>query len=97
MKNKEKIKELNLVDSSLESMSNALTSLGIKVCGTMAEFFSNQSASEGLWISAEESTDWFDYYSDNFEEIDMYLNMFVESHGYYFEWYDAGTIMLVKE
>ena len=68
---------------------------------TSEEF--NSSYQGGIWMSAENGTidrkgnQIFSYYSDS-ESYEFgvvkHLNSYVERHGWYFEWYDAGTIML---
>lgn len=62
------------------------------------------SDSEGsIWMSAEDGTvdrkgiEIFDYYGPHsLYELGVvkHLNAYVERHGWYFEWYDAGTIFL---
>jgi hypothetical protein len=59
----------------------------------------------GIWLSGEDGTvdrkgvKIFNYYnmSDQYElGVVAHLDQYVECHGWYFEWYDAGTIMLWK-
>jgi len=68
-------------------MMEALTVKGVHVVGTTKEF---GTGGDGIWISGESTPDLFDYWTFG---IDAKLEKFVDANGWYFEWYDAGTIM----
>ena len=77
-----------------EQIRKALENKGVTVVGTTEEF--NEGVG-GLWISAEHVDNFFNYHSEELYEtfgVDPELNEFVEENGWYFEWYDPGTIML---
>lgn len=68
-----------------------------------SDFSEKYKGSTGIWMSAEDGTEdrkgnqIFDYYDDSDSRtfgVINHLNAFVERHGWYFEWYDAGTMML---
>jgi hypothetical protein len=72
-----------------------LETKGVKVVGT-TEQFRNESEGEGIWINAEESN-LFDYYSERWGNtfgVNPKLNEQTEKRGWFYEWYDAGTMML---
>jgi hypothetical protein len=72
-----------------------LETKGVKVVGT-TEQFRNESEGEGIWINAEESN-LFDYYSERWGNtfgVEPKLNEQTEKRGWFYEWYDAGTMML---
>ena len=74
-------------------MMEALTVKGVKVCGTTKEF---GTGGDGIWISAEDTPSLFEYWSLKWADtfgVEPKLNAFVEKNGWYFEWYDAGTMM----
>lgn len=70
------------------------------ITGTTEEFNGSEG---GIWICAEcgylnaRGVPFFDYYA-NTKSYDMgvlsNLRNLAEKHGWYFEWYDAGTIMV---
>ena len=68
-------------------MMEALEVKGVTVCGTTREF---GTGGDGIWISAEDTPSLFDYWAFG---IDSKLEEFVNKNGWYFEWYDAGTMM----
>jgi frataxin-like iron-binding protein CyaY len=77
-----------------EQIRQALEKIGVSVVGTTEEF---NGAVGGLWISAEASGDHINYHSVTWYDtfgVDPSLSLFVEENGWYFEWYDPGTIML---
>jgi hypothetical protein len=50
-------------------------------------------------LSGESTSDLFNYYSEVWYDtfgVQPALNDFVEENGWYFEWHDAGTIMMTK-
>ena len=72
-----------------------LETKGVKVVGT-TEQFRNESEGEGIWINTEESN-LFDYYSERWGNtfgVEPKLNEQTEKRGWFYEWYDAGTMML---
>lgn len=66
------------------------------------EQFSNEG--NGIWTSGEDSPvnakglPLFSYYNENYEMYDLGVetefSRFLDSVGWYCEWYDAGTIMI---
>jgi len=92
-----------------EEMMEYLRKCGCKVCGTAEDFHGHKTMSEGIWIAADDSFDdngfpLFDYYADGFRRFEYYdmgiektLVEVVGRKGWYFEWHDAGTMMLYKD
>ena len=77
-----------------DEMMEALTAKGVHVVGTTKQF---GIGGEGIWISGESTPKFFNYYSEawyNTFGVQPELNQFVEDNGWYFEWYDAGTMMV---
>ena len=77
-----------------DKMIIALRKKGVDVCGTTKDF---GIGGEGIWISGESDPRLFDYYSERWMDtfgVQPKLNDFVEENGWYFEWYDAGTMMV---
>jgi len=89
---------------TLRKMSELLKKKGIKVCGTAEEFYGdsdrwedNMENDRGLWIAADETPEFFDYYGHRQEwGIDESLEKLADDNGYYWEWNDPGTIMIWK-
>ena len=80
-----------------DKMIIALREKGVDVCGTTKEFGIGDG---GIWISGESHPSLFDYYSEGWMDtfgVQPKLNDFVEENGWYFEWYDAGTMMVWPE
>ena len=74
-------------------MMRALTAKGVKVCGTTQEF---GTGGEGIWISGEDTSELFNYWHEGWGNtfgVEPKLDAFVQKNGWYFEWYDAGTMM----
>jgi hypothetical protein len=72
-----------------------LETKGVKVVGT-TEQFRNESEGNGIWINGEDSN-LFDYYSERWGNtfgVEPKLNEQTEKRGWFYEWYDAGTMML---
>ena len=72
----------------------SLQEKGVNVVGITEEF---NGAIGGVWISAEGTEQWFNYHSERWYDtfgVNPKLHNFVEINGWYFEWHDAGTIML---
>ncbi len=71
----------------------------LPIVGTTEDF---DGSPDGIWICGEggysnkEGIPYFDYYDlgglYTFGVLDELWN-YAEKHGWYFEWYDAGTIM----
>jgi hypothetical protein len=79
---------------NLKQIRKALVDKGVTVVGTTEEFDLGEG---GLWISAEHVDEFFNYYSEELGDtfgVDPELYEFAEENGWYFEWYDPGTIML---
>lgn len=82
---------------SLRKMMNDLEERGINVCGTASDFYGTRVANEGIWLAADSHPDFFEYYSSSWVNtfgVEPSLNRMVERSGWYFEWYDPGTMMV---
>ena len=82
---------------SIKSMMSTLTKLGVHVCGTTDEFYGEKNDNMGIWVAAEYTPELFDYYSEYWMDtfgVDPKLNKVVENAGWFFEWYDPGTMMV---
>jgi hypothetical protein len=54
---------------------------------------------KGIWVAAEYTPELFDYYSEVWGDtfgVNPSINKVVEDNGWYFEWYDPGTMMVWK-
>jgi len=83
----------------IKAMMTALKSKGVKVSGTASEFYGAKAFNEGIWVAAEYTPSLFDYYSEVWGDtfgVEPKLNQMVEDNGWYFEWHDAGTMMVWK-
>ena len=81
-----------------EQMMDFLKAQGADVRGTTEEF-SNPNLKGGIWIGAE-SGPLFNYYSErwfNTLGVNPKINKKVEDNGWYFEWWDAGTMFAWPE
>ena len=77
-----------------DEMIIALREKGVHVVETTKDF---GIGGEGIWASGESDPRLFDYYSERWMDtfgVQPKLNDFVEENGWYFEWYDAGTMMV---
>ena len=77
---------------SQEQMIFALEQKGVDVVGPSEGF---QGTKGGIWISAESTPSLFNYWSGMWADtfgVQPALNDFVEETGWYFEWYDPGTM-----
>jgi hypothetical protein len=77
-----------------DKMIIALREKGVHVVGTTEEFGITDG---GIWISGESHPSLFNYYSETWMDtfgVQPKLNDYVEENGWYFEWYDAGTMMV---
>jgi len=85
---------------NIQEITQALLAKGVDVIGTIEEFYKHP-AEQGLWIGAEgNGGKLFDYYREDWIEtsgVNPELNKFVEDNGWYFEWYDTGTIFLIQD
>ena len=82
-------------------MMDLLKKSGVHVCGTHDDFYGRPENNDcdGIWISGESTPDLFDYYSSSWANtfgVEPKINAMVEKYGWYFEWYDPGTMMLWK-
>jgi hypothetical protein len=81
----------------IKAMMTALKGKGVKVSGTASEFYGAKASNEGIWVAAEYTPSLFDYYSSAWGDtfgVEPKLNQMVEDNGWYFEWHDAGTMMV---
>ena len=84
----------------IKAMMTALNSKGVKVSGTASEFYGAKAFNEGIWVAAEYTPDLFDYWSEGWADtfgVKPSLNKMVEKEGWYFEWHDAGTMIVWKQ
>lgn len=88
---------------SIELMREWLENLGVDVVGTTNEFYGGDPEEEGqgLWIAADsdEEGDYFRYYGSSSNKnytagVHVGLTTQANSDGWWFEWNDAGTIMM---
>jgi hypothetical protein len=82
---------------SIKSMMSTLEKKGLHVCGTTDEFYGYKNDNNGIWVAADSNPEVFDYYSERWMNtfgVDPKLNEVVENAGWYFEWYDPGTMMV---
>ncbi len=83
----------------IKAMMAALEGKGVHVCGTTDQFYGSKNDNNGIWVAADHTPELFDYY--NSEWLDTFgvkpsINKLVEGNGWYFEWYDPGTMMVWK-
>ena len=81
----------------IKAMMTALKAKGVHVCGTTDEFYGEKNDNNGIWVAAEYTPELFDYYSEDWVDtfgVKPSLNKVVENAGWYFEWHDAGTMMV---
>jgi hypothetical protein len=82
---------------SIEAMMTALKAKGVHVCGTTDEFYGEKNDNNGIWVAAEYTPEMFDYYNEYWGDtfgVEPKLNQLAEDRGWYYEWYDAGTMMV---
>jgi hypothetical protein len=80
-----------------EQMMDLLKTLGANVRGISEDF---DWSTGRIWIAADDNTKLFNYYSERWVDtfgVNPKLNKLVEDNGWYFEWYDAGTMMVWPE
>ncbi len=81
----------------IKAMMTLLEENGVRVCGTAADFYSSKVENEGIWVAADYTPELFDYWNSKVPfGINEKLNKLVEDSGWYFEWYDPGTMMVWK-
>jgi hypothetical protein len=79
-----------------EQMMAWLKTKGVHVAGTTEQFY-GESEGKGIWVSGESTSDLFDYYRESWYNtfgVEPKLNEQTEKRGWYYEWHDAGTMML---
>ena len=81
----------------IEEMMELLTQEGVNVVGTTDDFYSSENENVGIWVAADHTPSLFNY--DSSEWLDTFgvkpsLYKVVEDNGWYFEWYDPGTMMV---
>ena len=82
-----------------KAMMKALQEKGVRVCGTTTDFFGSKTDNKGIWVAADHTPELFDYWSTQWANtfgVDPKLNAMVEKSGWYFEWFDSGTMMVWK-
>ena len=81
----------------IDDMMELLNATGLHVCGTTDEFYGCKNDNNGIWVAAYSNPELFNYYSEVWVDtfgVDPKLNAMVETNGWYFEWYDPGTMMV---
>lgn len=81
----------------IEEMMELLTQEGVNVVGTTDEFYSSENHNIGIWVAADSTPELFDYWSSEYRDtfgVKPSLSKLVEDNGWYFEWYDPGTMMV---
>jgi hypothetical protein len=79
-----------------ETLMQKLSDKGVHVVGTTEDFYGYENG-DGIWISAESTPKLFNYYGGAYGHhayIDPKLEKLVSKNGWFFEWYDAGTMMI---
>ena len=83
------------MNQKLTKLKNALTKkFDVKICGTCSEFYGEKEDNSGLWVSGEESRDKNGMPLFTFDNGEM--DKFLEKYGYYYDFYDGGTIMIYE-
>jgi hypothetical protein len=77
-----------------EQMMQVLKENNVDVIGTTESF---DGGEHGIWINGEGDDYRLNYWTENYNDytfgIENSLNELVEECGWFFEWYDAGTLM----
>lgn len=79
-----------------KTLMQKLSDKGVHVVGTTEEFNGYKG---GIWVAADSTPQLFNPYGGPYKawpEINHGLQKFVEKNGWYFDWYDNGTIMVWK-
>jgi hypothetical protein len=83
---------------SREKMIGILKENKVDVIGLSEEFDGSKG---GIWINGEGGDRRLDYWTENYEDftfgIHNSLDSLVGKYGWFFEWYDAGTLMCHPE
>ena len=82
---------------SIKEMMMVLETNGVHVSGTTDEFYGEKGDVNGIWVAAEYTPNLFNYYNDDWMDtfgINPSINELVEDSGWFFEWHDAGTMMV---
>lgn len=77
-----------------EQMMDLLKTLGVDVRGTSEDF---DRSTGGIWIVADGDNESFNYYSEKWVDtfgVNPKLNRIVDKRGWFFEWWDAGTMLV---
>ncbi len=88
------------MQKEIKAMMKALEEKGVKVCGTTDEFYGSKQDNNGIWVAADATPELFDYWSEEWGNtfgVQPKLNAMVEKSGWWFEWYDPGTMMVWKD
>jgi hypothetical protein len=91
------------MQTEIDKMMTLLTNEGVHVCGTTEDFYGGRdenSGENGIWISGESTPELFDYYREYWNDtfgVEPKLNKIAEDNGWYFEWYDPGTMMMWRD
>jgi hypothetical protein len=88
-----------MATKGIKAMMKALEEKGVRVCGTASEFYGAKAENEGIWVAADYTPELFNYWSEEWGNtfgVDPKLNAMVEKSGWWFEWYDPGTMMVWK-
>ena len=83
----------------IKGMMTALEKKGVKVCGTTNDFYGCENGNKGIWVAADHTPEFFDYYTMKMDWMNCFginpkLDKFVSESGWWFEWSDPGTIMV---
>lgn len=85
---------------SLDKLADALErEFGIRSVGSNFDFYGHIEGelANGLWIAAENYPEFFNYWSMSGEQISKELETFADRNNLWWEWQDAGTILLVED
>ena len=88
-----------MANKGIKAMMAALEKKGVHVVGTASEFYSAKTNNDGIWVAADSTPDLFDYWSSKWVNtfgVKPSIDKLVEDGGWYFEWYDPGTMMVWK-
>ncbi len=83
----------------IKEMMALLEENGVRVCGTTDEFYGEKNENNGIWVAADYTPELFDYWSEKWGDtfgVQPKLNTMVETSGWFFEWFDSGTMMVWK-
>ena len=90
-----------MANKGIKAMMAALEKKGVKVVDTTEGFYGPAGKNDniGIWVAADSTPELFNY--DSQEWVNTFgvkpsINKLVEDSGWYFEWYDPGTMMVWK-